>query len=137
MTHGMRGAASLCCYCAFDPGPLRKASRRPQQGFRKGAWIAGHTWVLLATEIRRHSDKGPQHFRIHRPNNVTAADMQEGSLMQVCMLYVRKEIEKTTPFNEKSRLIPSCPGTRRRLGCFSPLYVTVAWWHRHLASLVL
>ncbi|DBA83686.1 TPA: hypothetical protein ACH3X1_016793 [Trebouxia sp. C0004] len=42
----------------------------------------GHTWVLLATEIRRHSDKGPQHFRIHRPNNVTAADMQQGSLMQ-------------------------------------------------------
>ncbi len=69
-----------CCYCAFDLGPLRK-----------GALIAGHTWILLATEIRRHSDKGPQHFRIHRPNNVTAADMQEGSLMQVCMSYVRDE----------------------------------------------
>ena len=51
--------------------------------------MAGHTWVLLATEIRRHSDKGPQHFRIHRPNNVAAADMQEGGLMQVCMSYVK------------------------------------------------
>ena len=66
----------------------------PQKGLSKAlesGVIAGHTWVLLATEIRRHSDKGPQHFRIHRPNNVTAADMQEGSLMQVCMSCVRKE----------------------------------------------
>ncbi len=47
--------------------------------------------MLLATEIRRHSDKGPQHFRIHRPNNVTAADMQEGSLMQVCMSMSEKK----------------------------------------------
>ena len=45
--------------------------------------IAGHTWVLLATQVRRASDKGSHFYRIHRPNNVTNTDMQEESLLQV------------------------------------------------------
>jgi hypothetical protein len=80
----------LCCLSWSPQKGLEPASQRFQKGLREGALIAGHTWVLLATEIRRHSDRGPQHFRIHRPNNVTAADMQEGSLVQVGASYARK-----------------------------------------------
>ena len=44
---------------------------------------AGHTYVLLATAVRKTARHANQFYRIQRPNNGTAQDMQEGSLLQV------------------------------------------------------
>ena len=46
----------------------------------------GHTWILLATQVRRASERGPLYYRIQRPNNITAPDMQENMLLAVCLL---------------------------------------------------
>lgn len=44
---------------------------------------AGHTWVLLATQVRRSTQHGPLHYRIQRPQNITCADLQENALLGV------------------------------------------------------
>ena len=44
---------------------------------------AGHTWVLLATQVRRTSQHGPLHYRIQRPQNITCPDMPESGLSGV------------------------------------------------------
>lgn len=44
---------------------------------------AGHTWVLLATQVRRSSQHGPLYYRIQRPQNITSPDMQENGLLGV------------------------------------------------------
>ena len=44
---------------------------------------AGHTWVMLATQVRRSSQHGPLYYRMQRPHNITSADMQESVLLGV------------------------------------------------------
>ena len=46
--------------------------------------LAGHTWVLLATAVRKSSGGHKQYYRIQRPNNVTLSDMSEDALLLVC-----------------------------------------------------
>ena len=45
--------------------------------------LAGHTWVILATAVRKNTARASQFYRVQRPNNSVLPDMQEGVLQQV------------------------------------------------------